>query len=106
MNKSVCVFINCVKTVVNVPEGYEDNFKGYKFTNHEQFNKAVECATLAKEFVISGILCRNSDDVQKANFYHDELHRIIEANNDDYLAAMYDAREDVSDYEMSSCMCA
>jgi hypothetical protein len=106
MIKSVNVFIDGVKTNVNVPASYVDNFAGHRFTNKEQVEKAIMCATYANNFVISGILCKNADDVAKANFYNDELHRIIEDNNDDYLAAMYDAREDISDYEMSSCMCA
>lgn len=106
MIKSVNVFIDGVRTSVNVPASYVDNFSGHRFTDREQVEKAIMCATYADKFVISGILCKNPDDVAKANFYNDELQRIIDENENDYLATMYDVREGISDYEMSSCMCA
>ena len=53
--------------------------------------------------VISGILCKNADDVAKANFYNDELQRIIDENENDALAEYYDVREGISDYECASC---
>ena len=103
MIKSVNVFIDGVKTSVDVPASYVDNFAGSRFTNREQVKRAIMCATYADKFVISGILCKNADDVAKANFYNDELQRIIDENENDALAEYYDVREGISDYECASC---
>lgn len=102
----VKLYINNVKTLVEIAPGYGKYFKNIHFINQMEFNKARDTAYKAYSAFVAGILYKNTELVDEANAYANRLAEIIEYNDPEtfygYEDTDYDIREDISTYEMVS----
>ena len=104
--ENVIVYINNVKTMVEVATGYGKYFRNIHFINQTEFNKARDSAYKAYSTFVAGILYKNIELIDKAHVYTNKLTEIIEYNDPEtfygYEYTDYDIREDISTHEMAT----